>query len=58
MRTLNIAIAAVLAAALFWSITSTAGNAPHHTVSMDPLHLMTTATHALPEEQYDQGTIF
>jgi hypothetical protein len=58
MRPMNIAIAAVLAAALVWSVTPTAGNAPHHTVSMDPLAMMTTTTHSLPEEQYDQGTIF
>ena len=58
MRVMNIAIAAVLAAALVWSVTTTTAHAPEHTVSMDPHGMMTTTTHALPEEQYDQGTIF
>jgi hypothetical protein len=58
MRTLNIAIAAVLAAALVWSITPTAGKAPHATVSMDPVGMMTTTTNLPTDPEWDQGTVF
>jgi len=58
MRVISIAIAAVLAVGLIWSITPTAGKAPHPTFTMDPLPMMAKAPHTLPVEQYDQGTIF
>ena len=56
MRILSgITIAAVLAFAA-WSFSPTVGEA-RTTVSMNPLEMMAT-TNALPEEQFDQGTIF
>jgi hypothetical protein len=57
MRILSgITIAALLTFAA-WSFSPTVGEA-RTTVSMHPLEMMTTTTNALPEEQYDQGTIF
>jgi len=58
MRTMNIAIAAVLAAALVWSITPTAGKAPQATVSMDPVGMMTTTNNLPTDPEWDQGTVF
>ena len=52
----GITVAAVLALSA-WSIGPTVGEA-RTTVSIDPVGMMTTASHALPETQCDQGTIF
>ena len=48
----DVAIAVVLAVTV-WSITPTAGKAPQPKISINPA----TTSQALPEEQYDQGTI-
>ena len=53
MRVINAAIVVVLAVSV-WSITPTAGKAPQPKISINPA---TTTTQALPEEQYDRGTI-
>ena len=53
---LGIAVAAVLVFTA-WSANPTEGKA-YSTISVDPFGITTTTTRALPEEQYDQGTIF
>ena len=47
---------AVVLAFTTWSVSPTVGKG-HSTISIDPMGMMAT-TGALPEEQYDQGTIF
>jgi hypothetical protein len=56
MRILFGIATAVVLIVLAWSVSPTVGKTPA-TVSIDPFGMMTTVS-ALPEEQYDQGTIF